>query len=131
MAHNGSGSDAGPLCYSRAATAAAAGVGNERRPSGPNRRQQQDSVLLVLRQEPARGPQADCGPERVHLRRMRRVVQRHHPRGTRGKGTVGAQLAAQAPRDPRSEEHTSELQSLMRISYSVFLLKKKKTHILN
>src|SRR3546814_8706686 len=33
--------------------------------------------------------------------------------------------------DPRSEEHTSELQSLMRISYAVFCLKKKKTHITN
>src|SRR3546814_10246733 len=36
-------------------------------------------------------------------------------------------------RDLRSEEHTSELQSLMRISYAVFCLKKKKqnnpTHI--
>src|SRR3546814_10437396 len=36
----------------------------------------------------------------------------------------------------RSEEHTSELQSLMRISYAVFCLKKKKklqtsTHLLN
>src|SRR3546814_990547 len=29
--------------------------------------------------------------------------------------------------DFRSEEHTSELQSLMRISYAVFCLKKKKT----
>src|SRR3546814_4371721 len=29
-------------------------------------------------------------------------------------------------RDTRSEEHTSELQSLMRISYAVFCLKKKK-----
>src|SRR3546814_8068950 len=29
--------------------------------------------------------------------------------------------------NPRSEEHTSELQSLMRISYAVFCLKKKKT----
>src|SRR3546814_5818043 len=28
----------------------------------------------------------------------------------------------------RSEEHTSELQSLMRSSYAVFCLKKKKTH---
>src|SRR3546814_10614297 len=28
----------------------------------------------------------------------------------------------------RSEEHTSELQSLMRISYAVFCLKKKKRH---
>src|SRR3546814_3901246 len=30
----------------------------------------------------------------------------------------------------RSEEHTSELQSLMRISYAVFCLKKKKQHII-
>src|SRR3546814_2098484 len=29
---------------------------------------------------------------------------------------------------PRSAEHTSELQSLMRISYAVFCLKKNKTH---
>src|SRR3546814_5389385 len=29
----------------------------------------------------------------------------------------------------RSEEHTSELQSLMRISYDVFCLQKKKSHI--
>src|SRR3546814_1810795 len=37
------------------------------------------------------------------------------------------------PRDEdvreRSEEHTSELQSLMRISYAVFCLKKKKTKV--
>src|SRR3546814_2254280 len=32
---------------------------------------------------------------------------------------------------PRSEEHTSELQSLMRISYAVFCLKKKKNQIHN
>src|SRR3546814_1712329 len=30
--------------------------------------------------------------------------------------------------EQRSEEHTSELQSLMRISYAVFCLKKKKTY---
>src|SRR3546814_6094115 len=30
------------------------------------------------------------------------------------------------PEDLRSEEHTSELQSLMRISYAVFILKKNK-----
>src|SRR3546814_3086605 len=30
--------------------------------------------------------------------------------------------------EDRSEEHTSELQSLMRISYAVFCLKKKKKH---
>src|SRR3546814_6482321 len=38
-------------------------------------------------------------------------------------GTVGRLLGAE-PRE-RSEEHTSELQSLMRISYAVFCLKKK------
>src|SRR3546814_7535525 len=40
--------------------------------------------------------------------------------------------ACYSPRSPtnmRSEEHTSELQSLMRISYAVFCLKKKKTQI--
>src|SRR3546814_4962187 len=34
----------------------------------------------------------------------------------------------QRSKQGRSEEHTSELQSLMRISYAVFCLKKKKTH---
>src|SRR3546814_12657360 len=38
---------------------------------------------------------------------------------------VSADLS-QACRRARSEEHTSELQSLMRISYAVFCLKKKK-----
>src|SRR3546814_1633354 len=33
--------------------------------------------------------------------------------------------------DERSEEHTSELQSLMRISYAVFCLKKKTIHTKN
>src|SRR3546814_1126046 len=35
---------------------------------------------------------------------------------------------AGSARPIRSEEHTSELQSLMRISYAVFCLKKKNTH---
>src|SRR3546814_1409830 len=48
-----------------------------------------------------------------------------------GRGTRGSPAAARAsrrspPAPPRrSEEHTSELQSLMRISYAVFCLKKK------
>src|SRR3546814_4602214 len=40
---------------------------------------------------------------------------------------MAAELAA-AEDIRRSEEHTSELQSLMRISYAVFCLQKKKTH---
>src|SRR3546814_4881426 len=38
----------------------------------------------------------------------------------------GHRLRASIWDAPRSEEHTSELQSLMRISYAVFCLKKKK-----
>src|SRR3546814_4654128 len=52
--------------------------------------------------------------ERVDLRMLRgqRIEQRLH---------------ADEGLAPRSEEHTSELQSLMRISYAVFCLKKKNT----
>src|SRR3546814_14057367 len=55
------------------------------------------------------------------------------PRRKRGAGPLARrhpQLRLAAPRAlplaARSEEHTSELQSLMRISYAVFCLKKKK-----
>src|SRR3546814_5236573 len=43
----------------------------------------------------------------------------------------GARNSPASPdnRDRRSEEHTSELQSLMRISYAVFCLKKKTKYI--
>src|SRR3546814_6559425 len=41
-----------------------------------------------------------------------------------GPGVTGTIAVA-----PRSEEHTSELQSLMRISYAVFCLKKKKQEL--
>src|SRR3546814_6045978 len=40
----------------------------------------------------------------------------------------GGFLRREAGAVDRSEEHTSELQSLMRISYAVFCLKKKKTN---
>src|SRR3546814_2452342 len=40
-------------------------------------------------------------------------------------GRSGRHLSRQLQRLVRSEEHTSELQSLMRISYAVFCLKKK------
>src|SRR3546814_3720290 len=43
--------------------------------------------------------------------------------------TVGAASDSSPRQDSRSEEHTSELQSLMRISYSVFCLKKTNTQL--
>src|SRR3546814_7123314 len=44
-----------------------------------------------------------------------------------GRGAAAAGVLGNGDR-VRSEEHTSELQSLMRISYAVFCLKKKTTH---
>src|SRR3546814_3449426 len=58
---------------------------------------------------------ADRGP--AHFPGARQAPAHHadaQPRALRGEP------------DPRSEEHTSELQSLMRTSYAVFCLKKKK-----
>src|SRR3546814_3600374 len=57
----------------------------------------------------------DCG-------RALSLPRRPEPVG--GDDRVRAQGAGRGM--PRSEEHTSELQSLMRISYAVFCLKKKK-----
>src|SRR3546814_3854925 len=50
-----------------------------------------------------------------------------HPidRAKRLRGFLGVLVIAYGDRTLRSEEHTSELQSLMRISYAVFCLKKK------
>src|SRR3546814_6833231 len=59
---------------------------------------------------------------------QRRARRRHPPQD----GAAAAARAGRAPAHPvrrgpaRSEEHTSELQSLMRISYAVFCLTKKK-----
>src|SRR3546814_3447346 len=54
----------------------------------------------------------------VEARRHRQVLCRHRVRQVRQHRL-------------RSEEHTSELQSLMRSSYAVFCLKKKKLYLLN
>src|SRR3546814_6647519 len=50
---------------------------------------------------------------------------RRHPGSARPEAAEGSQDRA------RSEEHTSELQSLMRISYAVFCLKKKTQNMKN
>src|SRR3546814_9409136 len=64
----------------------------------------------------------------------RRLGGLHASGGQRGsdlqRASACARTLSAAPRAEagRSEEHTSELQSLMRISYAVFCLKKKKKH---
>ena len=44
-------------------------------------RLEEHALLLVLREVTARGPQADCRTDGVHLRRVRRALHGHHPRG--------------------------------------------------
>src|SRR3546814_7283317 len=64
-----------------------------------------------------------CTPSVPHAghspQRGRKVSTTRWPTGKRSSSSDSA---------PRSEEHTSELQSLMRISYAVFCLKKKTNH---
>src|SRR3546814_8711434 len=63
---------------------------------------------------------ADRQPQ--HIRRglgERRHAERH------AEGSADEKGRCARPVELRSEEHTSELQSLMRISYAVFCLKKK------
>src|SRR3546814_6041308 len=62
---------------------------------------------------------------------VRIVVVRRRGAGAVARYTAGGRRRHAAGAEPgtaglRSEEHTSELQSLMRISYAVFCLKKKK-----
>src|SRR3546814_4443017 len=64
----------------------------------------------------------DCGAlERLRQQRVDQRVDRLPFGPARQRRKVDADRPAD-----RSEEHTSELQSLMRISYAVFCLKKKK-----
>src|SRR3546814_5826301 len=62
------------------------------------------------------------GPPPARRRGGRRSRRRRRPR------PAAAALGGPCGPRRRSEEHTSELQSIMRISYAVFCLKKKKTH---
>src|SRR3546814_8244554 len=59
-------------------------------------------------------------------RRAARVRKDAHRQRARRRVASAAIHCPPRERDHRSEEHTSELQSLMRISYAVFCLKKKK-----
>src|SRR3546814_9417968 len=65
------------------------------------------------------------GVELVQLRLVRRVDQQQ-PAAVAQRAVLRRQQRADRGMAVRSEEHTSELQSLMRISYAAFCLKKKK-----
>src|SRR3546814_10739937 len=69
----------------------------------------------------ASGMVAPCGAHSVHPLRILQLCYRG------AQYLVDLRMAGQHPH-VRSEEPTSELQSLMRISYAVFCLKKKKNN---
>src|SRR3546814_15385776 len=98
-----------------------------RRPPRPTRTDTLFPYTTLFRSRfhrPRRGrPDASAG--RASGRPARHPEPQGVPAGRRGGdgGVLGTGAA-------RSEEHTSELQSLMRISYAVFCLKKKKNNIL-
>src|SRR3546814_8125142 len=73
------------------------------------------------------GIKADPQDLRFDLRQGSSHDQRQRSQmdgGWNRRGEEGPEIETQSARE-RSEEHTSELQSLMRISYAVFCLKKK------
>src|SRR3546814_2957525 len=67
----------------------------------------------------ANGPDPECPPECPSAICLLAAIFTLPKMGKRDK-------RRKVPLSARSEEHTSELQSLMRISYAVFCLKKKK-----
>src|SRR3546814_1781887 len=74
----------------------------------------------------------------TRAKRQGRRVEIYHPAdatAARRRFTLETELRQAIERDEltlsRSEEHTSELQSLMRISYAVFCLKKKNNKHIN
>src|SRR3546814_5131755 len=78
--------------------------------------------ICLMRSEPVRIQLINWNPNCV-IKRTIRETWSQNERFLKSARTTEA-LTRQ---NKRSEEHTSELQSLMRISYAVFCLKKKKT----
>src|SRR3546814_6506577 len=60
-------------------------------------------------------------------RSIRQIRELLEAAGSVAAGSLSRSAIHRLLQQQRSEEHTSELQSLMRISYAVFCLKKKKT----
>src|SRR3546814_4272671 len=99
-----------------------------RQPTLLKRKGPAEASLLPIQKQLAHRATADG--KRVIADRKYEYDADHLRSMLRDRGTIpiirsGAIPSAQPNRANRSEEHTSELQSLMRISYAVFCLKKK------
>src|SRR3546814_9439811 len=117
--------------------------------TGKHRPQQRQAGMMLIEDSGTQSPASTaCNACQSDMPRLWRVHQNnvrlqsrnqfsHHCRGIRTPhlrnvscikvdSAEGATLRVPVSQSLRSEEHTSELQSLMRISYAVFCLKKKK-----
>src|SRR3546814_1660891 len=81
------------------------------------------------RAQDTRGPQPRLAAHGGAVRLGSQPAQAEAVRDRLARGRRGRTGAAPSRTAGRSEEHTSELQSLMRISYAVFCLKKKNSNI--
>src|SRR3546814_3659906 len=97
------------------------------RRSAPIRRPRALPAAHRLRAQPRRFPEAWVEPTPIRPRDPSQAGKVSPLEGCPGSlGPIPAPTRVlPAARPPRSEEHTSELQSLMRISYAVFCLKTK------
>src|SRR3546814_8046827 len=86
------------------------------------------SISRPLGQPGQTAPPGGSPPMRVHDHGFPAYISSAAPSASRKAGRFAARKRrfVRQKRGLRSEEHTSELQSLMRISYAVFCLKKKK-----
>src|SRR3546814_3252766 len=94
------------------------------------------AALPILRSSASCGPRGRRGSRhRLHVHGLP-TPSRHYTRSRRqshvrapqpSPSRIASSCGSGFSHKLRSEEHTSELQSLMRISYAVFCLKKKKT----
>src|SRR3546814_7684874 len=106
-----------------------------RRPPRSTRTDTLFPYTTLFRSGKSEGPRSYASPCCVRLRvspyqgRMENPVYARISDGANGHFLRATSMAYASARHLRSEEHTSELQSLMRISYAVFCLKKKINNI--
>src|SRR3546814_9398382 len=84
-------------------------------------------VFVLMIRRPPRSTRTDTLFPYTTLFRSARPAAKPAPVAKPAARPAAPPPAAAKPAPVRSEEHTSELQSLMRISYAVFCLKKKNT----
>src|SRR3546814_4907464 len=110
----------------------------ERRPARDNQGGCRRAARAKAKKPSSRSPRGWCCPRTIRNRLAGALVPLWGAGGRPCEGAGGFCGAAdddlcggrkgRRTGEKRSEEHTSELQSLMRISYAVFCLKKKKTN---